>query len=166
MLIPRTLATTVDRIARQAVGKDWNLYAALLDHWSEIVGPDYALLTTPSKITFPKGKPADDEATQGRRAGGVLHVRLPRGLVMEFSFRTDQIRQRIATFFGYDAIARIAFEPTHEPTNIAPPAAPPPPLDPKKLSALRKDTAIVENDALREALENLGRAVLQKKSTP
>lgn len=159
MLLPRTIATAIDGIARQAVGKDWNLYAALLSHWPEIVGQDYARNTTPVKISFPKGKQDAEKWAQGRREGGILHIRLPQGMVMEFTFHSEQIRQRIAAFFGYDAIARIAFEPYYGENK--PPPAPLPPLAPAQVAALKEATKPIENDALRAALEAFGESVLQ-----
>ena len=159
MFLPRTVATAVDVIARQAFGKDWSLYAALLSHWSEIVGPDYARVTTPVKITFPKGKQPEDN--HGRRTGGTLHIRLPSGLVMEFNFLTDQIRQRITGFFGYDAIIRIVFEPFYGAEKVKPVAAPKT-ADPAQLAALHEKAAMIEDEALREALEKLGKSVLEK----
>src|SRR5580698_4151357 len=105
MFLPRALANIVDKVARQSVGKDWNLYAALLDHWPEIVGNDYAQVTTPVKMTFPH------QPNEPRQRGGTLCVRLPKGLAMEFTFKAEQIRQRINGYFGYDAVAKITFQP-------------------------------------------------------
>src|ERR1700722_6844237 len=53
MFMPSALSKAVERIARRAVGKDWNLYAALLEHLQEIVGAEYARVAAPVKITFP-----------------------------------------------------------------------------------------------------------------
>ena len=104
MFIPRALSKIVDKVARQSVGKDWNLYAALLDHWPEIVGTAYARVTTPVKISFPY------QPNEARQRGGNLCVRLPKGLAMEFTYKTEQIRQRINGYFGYDAVGKITFQ--------------------------------------------------------
>jgi hypothetical protein len=159
MSLPRTIATAIDGIARQAIGKDWNLYAALLSHWPEIVGQDYARNTTPVKISFPKGKQGSEKWTQGRREGGTLHVHLPQGLVMEFTFHSEQIRQRIAAYFGYDAIGRIVPEPYY---GSGKPLEPPPaPADPAKMKSMREAAKSIEDDDLRGALEALGESVLK-----
>src|ERR1700761_8162192 len=92
MFMPRALANAVNQIARQTIGKDWSLYAALLDHWQEIVGMEYAKVTTPVKITFPHQPGAS------RRSGGTLTAKLPKGLAMEFTFKTEQIKQRINSY--------------------------------------------------------------------
>src|SRR5580692_535543 len=98
MFLPRSLSSSVDKIARQTIGKDWSLYAALLDRWPEIAGAEYARLTTPVKIVFP---PRQQEA---QRKGGTLVIRLPKGLAMEFTYKTGIICERITNFFGYEAI--------------------------------------------------------------
>jgi hypothetical protein len=152
MFMPRAIATMVDKVARQSVGKDWGLYAALLDHWQEIVGMDYARVTTPVKITFPH------QPTEARRHGGTLSVRLPKGLAMEFSFKAAQIQQRINTYFGYDAIARIQFEPVYG--TPKPEAQPPREPDAAILADIKSSVKSIDNDDLRAALQAFGEAVL------
>ncbi|MDD5585746.1 MAG: DciA family protein [Alphaproteobacteria bacterium] len=161
MLLPRSIAATVDNVARQAIGKDWGLYAALLNHWREIVGEEYAQVTTPVKISFPQGKTAGEKLAQGQRKDGVLHIRLPQGLTMEFSFRTDQIRQRIAAFFGYEVISRIVFETYYGPASIAKEASPA--AVPDQTVRLTEATKDIENNDLRAALEEFGAAVRQDR---
>jgi len=164
MFLPRTLATTVDGIARKVIGRDWNLYAALLSHWPEIVGEDYARVTTPVKISFPHGKTAAEKWANGRREDGILLVRLPQGLVMEFTYIADQIRQRIASYFGYNAIGRIVFDP-HYGSESAAPAVPD--VDESSLtSPYQENLKDVENSELRTALEALGHAVMKAPKTP
>lgn len=161
MRLPSTLSNAIDQIARAALGKDWGLYAGLLQHWTEIVGQDYAKSTTPVKISFPRGKKTDEKWTGGRRGGGTLTIKLPQGLAMEFGFKTDQIRARINGFFGYDAIERIAFE-TYYPTDDKPYAPPPLPLSPAQEADLAQNTKDIEDEELRQALQNLGESVLTR----
>ena len=153
MFLPRTISTSIDKIAREALGKDWALYAALLDHWPEIVGAEYARVSTPVKITFP---PRQREA---QRTGGTLVIRLPKGLAMEFTFKIGQIRERISAYFGYEAISKIVFEsiysvPQEERREPREP-------DPNALIALREGAKDIENGELREALESFGETVLK-----
>ncbi|MDX2027835.1 MAG: DciA family protein [Alphaproteobacteria bacterium] len=156
MFMPRALAKAIDQVARQTVGKDWNIYANLLEHWQEIVGPDYARVTTPVKITFPH------QPNEARRGDGTLCIRLPKGLAMEFSFKTDLIRQRINTYFGYSAVGRIVFEPVYGTTPETRSAQAE--ADPASLAQLRSTTETLENENLRTALESFGEALLKSKS--
>ena len=151
MYKPRTLADAVDKVARQSAGKDWGLYAGLLGNWAEIVGSEYARVSTPVKIAFPY------QPNEKQRKNGVLTVRLPKGLAMEFSFKADLIRHRVNAYIGYEALARIALDPASIPL---PPAKNTKKPDPAAVKAIHKQAAHIENSELREALERFGEAML------
>ena len=153
MYTPRTLATAVDKVARQSAGKDWGLYANLLDHWAEIVGTEYARVTTPVKINFPF------QPNEAQRKNGVLTIRLPKGLAMEFSFKADLIRHRINNYFGYEAFARVALDAASLPPPVTKKVKK---VDPAALSAFKEKASIIENNELREALEGFGEALLKR----
>jgi hypothetical protein len=160
MLLPQPVSSSVDKIARAALGRDWSLYAVLFNHWAEIVGEDYASMTAPVKISFPKGKKTDEKWAQGHRTDGVLTIKLPRGLMMEFTYKLDQIRQRLTGFFGYSAIERIVLEASYE-TRA-------PKKETKTVSegdrlALAEKLKEIDNPELRAALESLGLAMLAEK---
>jgi len=150
MKMPRPLADAVDKVARQSAGKDWGLYANLLQHWTEIVGADYARDTTPVKIAFPY------QQGEAQRKNGTLTIRLPKGLAMEFSFKSEIILSRLNAYLGYAAFTRLAFEP-----SFAPPPEPKThkTADPEALLKIKEKTAVVENESLREALERWGEAI-------
>lgn len=154
--MPRQLSHTVEQIAKQSLGKDWGLYAALLDHWQEIVGADYARVTTPVKIAFPH------QPNEARRRNGTLTVRLPKGLAMEFTYKTEQIRQRINGYFGYDAIGKIAFDPVF---GVAPKSKARPVADPEAISEIENKVKSIENNELRNALQSFGESVLAHNTT-
>lgn len=153
--MPSALSKAVERIARRAVGKDWNLYAALLEHWQEIVGAEYARVAAPVKITFPH------QPNAARRENGTLCLRLPKGLAMEMSFKSEQIRQRINGYFGYEAIGRIALDPVYEtPTAVE---APPIQTDAEAVALIHQAARGIEDEALRHALEGFGEAMLARR---
>lgn len=153
MNMPRSLADAVDKVARQSAGKDWGLYANLLDHWAEIVGQEYARVTTPVKISFPY------QPQEQHRKNGVLTVRLPKGLAMEFTFKADLIRQRINGYLGYEAFARIALDAAALSVQAKKPVKK---VDPAALHAMKEEAAAIENNELREALERFGEAMLER----
>ncbi len=153
MFIPRPVSAAVDKVARQSAGKDWGLYANLLDHWAEIVGAEYARVSTPVKISFPY------QPNEAQRKNGVLTVRLPKGLTMEFSFKTEIIRLRINAYFGYDAFSRIALEANTAPPPVSKPVKK---IAPEALQAVKDQASIIENDELREALERFGESMLRR----
>lgn len=149
----------IDKVARNALGNDWGLYSALIERWTEIVGPDYAQETTPVKISFPKGKRADEKWAAGRRTGGTLTISLPQGLSFSFAHQSDQVRARVNNFFGYEAIERIALSPFY-PKGDKPVTQPLPALSKDEKEQLSKDTESIENNELRDALQQLGASVL------
>jgi hypothetical protein len=148
---PRTLADAVDKVARQSAGKDWGLYANLLNHWAEIVGTEYARITTPVKISFPY------QPNEPQRKNGILTIRLPKGLAMEFSFKADLIRSRVNAYFGYEAFARLALDSAFLPPPVIKNEKK---ADPAALDTMKEQIKAVENDELREALEKFGEAML------
>ena len=156
MFIPRPLASAVEKVARQSAGKDWGLYANLLDHWAEIVGTDYARVTTPVKISFPY------QPQEAQRKNGVLTVRLPKGLAMEFSFKADIVRRRVNAYVGYDAFARIALDAASLPPPLARAGNAP---DPRVLNAIKEQASCIENNELRDALEKFGEAMLGRRNS-
>jgi len=156
MYKPRTIADAVDKVARQSAGKDWGLYANLLDHWAEIVGAEYARVTTPIKIAFPY------QPNEAQRKNGVLTVRLPKGLAMEFSFKADLIRQRVNSYFGYEAFARLALDNSTLPPPVMKTAKK---IDADALNAIKEKACAIENNELREALERFGEALIGRTSS-
>ncbi len=159
MRLPHTIASTIHSIARTAMGKDWALYATLLNHWGEIVGQDYAKVTTPVKIVFPQGKKEGDKWASGNRTGGSLTISLPHGLAMEFSFLTDTMLARINGFFGYSAIERIILQGYYEEKPaLAEPIAPPV-LSPPQQKTLLDKTKEIEDSELRATLLDLGQSI-------
>lgn len=162
MRLPRPISTSVDTIAREAVGKDWSLYATLIKHWADIVGQDYAQSTSPDKITFPKGKKAGDQWASKNQTGGTLTISLPQGLTMEFSFLTDQIKERINGFFGYPAIEKVVFAPYYTKPEDETAEKPKKQLSQAERADLEKSLKGIENKELREALEALGESVLRE----
>lgn len=159
MRLPRNISSSIDQVARTAMGKDWNLYASLLERWTEIVGADYARETTPVKISFPHGKKADEKWAAANRTGGTLTISLPQGLSLAFTHQIEQVRGRINTFFGYEAIERIALKPFY-PTDDKPFTPPPRPLSSQEVKQLDEGTKDIENNELRDALQQLGASVL------
>lgn len=73
--------------------------ASVVSRWAEIVGERYAKVSTPESIRFPAGKKSDGTlnlVVEGAHAPLMQHMA---PLVME----------RVNRFFGYEAIAKVAF---------------------------------------------------------
>lgn len=131
------------------MGKDWSLYAALMEHWVAIVGADYAHQTAPVKITFPHGGQ--------KRTGAQLTIRLPSGLGFAFSHQIPMIQSRINSYFGYEAIGRIVLATYYpEPKTEKPRKAA---LSQGAEKTLEKLTSNIENNELKDSLKVLGASI-------
>lgn len=160
MRLPRKIHSAINEVAQNTIGKDWQLYSGLLAHWPEIVGQDYAKCTTPVKISFPKGKAAGEKFAENQRGNGTLTISLPQGLCMEFSFKSETLRQKINAYFGYPAIGKINLEGTY--TKISHKKAPPIPLSADQKKTLDQAGNMFENNELGDALKAFGAALLSK----
>ncbi|MBL0318025.1 MAG: DUF721 domain-containing protein [Alphaproteobacteria bacterium] len=95
---PKTLQHLVTRIASPLI-KQTGLYEPrLLTDWHHIVGHTLSRFSMPLNIRFP----------QGRTAGGVLYIAVNHaGFSTEFNHLKPQLLEKIATYFGYQAVADI-----------------------------------------------------------
>ncbi len=124
--------------------------ASVLADWATIVGSSLAARCEPVALTFPGG----------RRQGGVLELRASGGAALELQHAAPQLVERINGYFGFRAVGRLRI--LQAPAAGRRPPAPPrprPPLDAAD-EALLADTVLpVRDEALRLALQALGRAV-------
>jgi hypothetical protein len=73
--------------------------SSIVSRWREIVGPRYAAVSSPESIRFPAGRKREGVLTlvvEGAHAPMMQHV-------------APAIVERVNVFFGYPAVARIAF---------------------------------------------------------
>lgn len=148
---PRALSATLDRLTRPVFRRRGFAEGAVLTDWPAIVGTHLAERSAPEKIV-----PA------GPRGEGTLHLRIKDGaLALELQHLEPILLERINGYFGYRAVSRLRMiQGPLPPQNVAPPSRTPAPLEPDENARLEDLLAGVEDDALRERLESLGRAVL------
>ncbi|MBI1273080.1 MAG: DUF721 domain-containing protein [Alphaproteobacteria bacterium] len=152
---PRQLKNAVNQVAGQVIGRDWSLYATLLDNWRDIVGQELAAHTMPVKIVLAGGTPGP----RNKRENGTLHIKLPRGLAMEMQYKLHQVQARVNGFFGYDAITRIVLEHDNKPAKPPEQAQPEAALDAQEIERIEQAAAAIADPALREAAAAFGQAV-------
>lgn len=94
----KKIGNVLDSITRPAFMKYGFANQKIINYWPEIVGSALAKFTLPQKIVFPPGQ----------TRGGILHigVRNP-GLCLEIQAQESHIVEKVATFFGYQAVSRI-----------------------------------------------------------
>lgn len=156
---PRSLAPTVAKIARAALGRDGMTAATLLTHWAEIVGPELAEVTLPEKLSRPTGKSAS-------AAGGVLTVRVSGGAAMELQHLAPVVIERINGFLGVAAVR--ALKLLHAPLPVAPAPLRPRPrsLSDREAEAIAATLDDVESPDLKAALSRLGHSLAAQNRGP
>jgi hypothetical protein len=118
--------------------------------WPSIVGTALAAESSPERLSFPPGK----------RLDGTLHVRASGPLALEIQHLEPVILDRINTYFGYRAVARITLAQGPRPARRDAPAPPAPrPPDPARRAAVEQQTRDIGDAELRGALNRLGEAV-------
>jgi len=120
----RSVADMLPDIGRASFRRFGFVQSSVVSRWAEIVGDRYARVSSPESLRFP----------EGRRAEGVLTLRVDgaHGTMMQHVAPT--IIERVNRFFGYPAVARIVFRreampPKPAPTRIAPPSVKPVSVD-------------------------------------
>lgn len=148
------MSREVAKLAAPVLGRRGFGEAQFILEWPAVVGQDLARDSLPVKLSFARGD----------RTDGTLHLRVAPGAALEFQHLEPVIVERINSFFGYRAVARLALRqgPVARPGPARPPA--PRALTTAENAALGRDLAGVKDPELRAALDGLGRAVLG--STP
>ncbi|CAO3404042.1 DUF721 domain-containing protein [Azospirillum palustre] len=148
---PRRIGQSVPEVAGKVLGKRGLAFGALITDWPSIVGQQLSLRTAPDKLSFPRGK--REEAT--------LHIRAMGAIALELQHLEPQIIERINSFFGYRAVAKIKL------IHAALPSSPSPVVRPRALTmdeeiGITTTTATVEDEELRATLERFGRSLMAR----
>lgn len=165
---PRRIGSTLSTIAGQALGPMGLAYATLVTEWASIVGPRLAEQALPLKLQFPTGagataRTADRETARQRQQNGVLHLEVSSAAALFIQHEEPQIIQRLNGYFGYRVVARLKLVHGAGTRRRVTAKAPPRPrrLSPVEESTLHQQTGTIDDPELREALDRLGRAILE-----
>ena len=154
-----SLSKTVLPLARQILGTQGLFEADIIANWQYIVGKDVALYSLPQKIRFDKNA----------KTGGCLTICVLSGaFAVEIKQQEQNIVGKINAYYGYEAISKLKIMQTGSANNF---------LVNKKIINKVKKTLVsdkeknyinelskgVQNQDLRQALERLGQAVMEKQ---
>ena len=148
---PRRIGQTVPEVAGKVLGKRGLAFGALITDWPSIIGHQLSLRTAPDKLSFPRGK----------REDATLHIRAMGAIALELQHLEPQIIERINSFFGYRAVARIKLVHAALPQSVRP-APRKRELTMDEEIAVVTGTAAVEDEELRATLERFGRSLLAR----
>ena len=151
------IAEAANRLIDPVLQRKAGISTALIGSWDEIAGSNFADCTRPEKITWPR-RNADRQGEAGGMEPGVLTVACEGARALFLSHAQGELIQRINGFFGFPAIRQIKIvqKPvaiqTRQRRRLRP-------LSASEKSHVAELTADIENDALKAALERLGRGV-------
>ncbi len=126
----------------------------IVESWDDIVGEDMAPGIRPEKLVFEKDA----------RTNGTLHVKSAGGaFAVIFEHKKMQIIERINTFFGYPAIARIHI--IQGKLNFVQPetGTPVKKIKPSELKNLENRVNQIEDEELRAKMYEIGLKLLQNR---
>ena len=151
---PRALAATLPKVTKPVLEKHGRAYAALIGEWTGIVGPALAAVSLPERL-----------ATSANAMGGVLTVRVAGAAATEFQHMAPQILDRINTYLGFGAVARLKLvqAPLPGPQRRPAPRLAKQSAAAKKAIATAADT--VSDPALHDALVRFGEALAASGQT-
>ncbi len=158
-----SIAVPTERITRPIFGKRGFVSGALVVDWPAVIKSAIASFTLPVRITFPANE----------RANGTLVIKVSNSaFATELQHLAPQVIERINSYFGWNAVARIKL--IHGPlpqdrqgrkkTSSAP--ADGWGDDSADQSRLARVLDGIDDPALRQALEGLGRRVLASGKKP
>ncbi len=142
---PRGLAAILPQVTKPLFSARGFAEAGVLTDWPDIVGRPLADHTCPERI-------GRDGALVVRVDGG--------GWALELRHLEPVLLERIASYFGYRAVTRLALVQGPLPPRPERRRRPPRALDAGEEAALGAWLADADDDNLRAALERLGRAVI------
>ena len=149
----------VPAIARKVFEAQGFSSASILSDWPVIIGSEFADITAPERLVWPRGShysqmDEDDprKTPSNKRSGATLLLRVEGPRSLEIQHIAPQLLERINTYFGYRAIAelRIVQGPVKRDKPQTSPA--------REVKAVTLEKEI-EDEKLRAALSKLGGSI-------
>lgn len=151
----RAVSDMLPQVGGAAFRRFGFVQSSVVSRWPEIVGARYAAVSSPESIRFPPGRKSEGVLTlvvEGAHAPMMQHV-------------APVIVERVNRFFGYPAVARIAFRQGIVKVARAAPRTAPPSLRPIP-EELGESLRQVADPELRACLESLARGVAARDVQP
>ncbi|MDR7036586.1 MULTISPECIES: DUF721 domain-containing protein [Methylobacterium] len=127
----------------------------ILAAWPDIVGPRLARFCQPSKLEWPRRRRKDED---GRPEPGTLVVRVEGVFALELQHLAPVVIERINAHYGWACIGRIVMKQGR--VGAAQRRVEPPRIDPVRRGEVALAVSKIGDDALRDALDRLGTAVV------
>jgi hypothetical protein len=145
----RGLGSALAKLTRPVYKRRGFARADVLARWSAIVGEALAATSCPEKLSFPSGS----------GAGATLQVRVASGFALELQHLAPLVVERINTYYGYQAVARLKLVQGPLPRRTVTRQRAVRPLDPSDEATLARQIAGQPDAEVRAALQALGRSL-------
>jgi hypothetical protein len=145
-LFPKQLGACVEPITRPALKSQGLAGSRILTEWASIVGPQLSQHSMAECLRFP----------QGKKTGGTLVISVENGYATALQHMQPLILERLASYFGYQAVSRITISHSWVAAKPAVKAAPRKHTLPAGCAALADG---VDDPELKAALVSLATAL-------
>ncbi|MDF2365795.1 DUF721 domain-containing protein [Sneathiella sp.] len=151
---PRAIASLIGKSSKAALIKRGFAQADILNQWSAIVGPNLANYSSPEKFSYSR---------QGNK-DATLRIRVAPGWAPEFQHFEPLVIERINSFFGYRAVARLQLiqAPVKKPEIQKP--APSLPLTESQKVWIETILSDVSEPDLKKRLESVATSMLSARN--
>ena len=148
------VAELAGKVLAPIVARRAGMTVDLLAAWRDVVGAPHGDYTRPERIVWPR-RASDDDPFEP----GTLIVACDGARAVLFQHELDQCVERVNTFFGFTAIARIRIVQKPVRAGLPQHRRRPPELEPGARARLAAIVERIEDEELRVRLERLGRGV-------
>ncbi len=156
----KPLADLIDDLLAPALAAQGFAGRAIVSLWPEIVGERLALRTRPLKMDWPRRRPAPGEMAEP----ATMVVRVESAFALEMQQLAPIVLERVNTHLGWRAVGKLVLK--QGPVSPPPAKELPAPPDAATLERIAGQVSGVADPDLRAALERLGAAIAQRRSTP
>ena len=144
------MASIMRTIGKSAEAKKATLLIRLINHWSEIIGVEFAPKTSPIRIYFKKQMNKNTNELETIR---ILKLNAEGSLGTVIAMRQEIILQRLNTLFGTDDFKKL--EIIHQTVGSVKKN----PIK-KEIIEYNLDLPVIDDPILKSRLESLGQAVM------
>ena len=145
----RALAVSLPEVTKRAVGRRGFAEAGLIADWPSVVGDHLAKICQPRRLKF---------ANRTTRTGGTLTLKVESGHALALQHLEPQLIERINAYLGFAAVAQLRLQQGPLPGPVENSGPPRRALSEAETAALEVRVGDIEDEDLRQALMNLGKA--------
>ena len=147
----QSLGSLLLKAARPVLGRHGLAAGGIVADWPSIVGTQLAECCVPMRLAFQPGE----------RANGTLHLRVQGPLALELQHLEPVVLERINSYFGYRAVAKLRIQQGPVPRTVRAKTARP--TAPAEDPAVDAAVSGVADETLRQRLSQFGRALKARK---